>query len=199
MMSTLALVCAGCSHGANPVDANSLPLNPHPGPTVEIIGDIPTHFAVDRFRVVYGTNSPSASCNGANYPDGGPFPLWTEIYVSARRAGDEVATEIEPDRYLPGPCRWQIEGVHAILRNGDGETTEPLVAIDHNWSQRYAARGDAQQVGQTATFYCGRKHGAFGCSDGPPGDSSYLPVQIKAGDRQARFVVHNSGYRAPSG
>lgn len=196
---TVALACGSCSYGNEGVDPRSLSSNPHPGPAVEITGSIPDRFSVDKLRVVYATASSSPFCNGLELPDRGPFPLRSTLYVPTKRVGDKVVAQVQPDKFASGPCRWELSGVYAVLRNAVREETQPLVAIGYDWGKSHGLLGDAEKVGYTSTFYCGYKHGPFMCGDGAVGDTSYYPVEIKTGVRQAQFVIHESGYRAPPG
>jgi hypothetical protein len=98
----LLFACAACSYGYKAVDPNSLTLNPHPQQIVQVLGTIPPQYEVDRLRVTFATASLSPLCNGLNFPDGGPFPLTSNIFVPTTKKGDQIAALVQADRFAPG-------------------------------------------------------------------------------------------------
>lgn len=193
------LACEKCNYGQRAVEPRSLRLNSHLGPGIRVIGTLPERYTVDKMRVTYRTNSSLSSCNGLNFPDGGAFPLRSNLYVPMTRSRNEALGEIQPDRYASGPCRWQLTEVYAVLKDGDRDETQPLVGINYVWYRDHGLLGDEHQSANISTFFCGYEHKYFGCDNGKIGDMSSLPIELHAGDEKLRFAIHDSGYHPPPG
>ena len=170
-----------CSYGHDGVDATSIRRNPHPVQIVQVSGTVPREFKVDAFRVIYATDSPLPFCNGLDLPDGGPFPLKSDIVIPASRNGDLVSVRVERDRYAPSLCRWKLDHVFAVVTSPENDKVETPITF-----------------GYLSLPSCGYKHRFFGCVDSEPGQASYAPLPAKDGNRLAKFVIRDSGYRAPS-
>jgi len=192
-------VCDGCSVGAGGVDPRSLTLNPHPSQVIQVIAKLPDRYAVERLKVTYSTDSSLPTCNGLNFPDGGPFPLKSNIYVPTTREAGQIRASIQADKFVPGPCGWRLAAVYAVVEDAGRDISLPLVAIGYEWYQDHHLLGEQHQTGDMSTFYCGYRSRFFGCDDGPIGDVGYLPVELMGQESQLRFSIRDSGFRPPVG
>jgi hypothetical protein len=188
---------AGCSHGQNGVDPKTIRLNRHPSEAIDISGVVAQPLRVDRLRVVFRTQSSLPFCNGVTLPDGGPFPLRATVSAPTIHVGDRVSAKVYADRFAAGLCGWRFAEAYAVVRDGDRDETQALIAASS--SERSSDRDFSRR---TTTHYCGYA-GEFGCSQGPIADPSYLPIAIDPNHRRVQFVIRKSAfppasdYRAP--
>jgi len=179
---------AGCSYGQNGVDPKAIGLNRHPSEVIDVSGVVAQPLRVDRLRVVFRTRSSLPFCNGITLPDGGPFPLRATVSAPTIQVGDRVSARVYADRFAAGLCGWRFAEAYAVVRDEDRDETQALIAAN---SSEVSSDRDFSRL--TTTHYCGYR-GEFGCSQGPIGDPSYLPITIDPNHRRVQFVIRISAY-----
>jgi hypothetical protein len=180
---------AGCSYGQHGVDPKTIRLNRHPSEAIDISGVVARPFRVDRLRMVFATHSSLPFCNGLNFPDGGPFPLRATVFVPVAQVDARVSARVYADRLASGLCGWRFAEVNVVVRDGDRDETQALIA---NSSSEISSDGDFSRL--TSTHYCGYSFSQFTCSGSGIGDRSYFPITIDPEHRRVQFEVRLAAY-----
>lgn len=189
----LSLVLTGlacCSYGQDGKNPNSVRQNPQPTEVIEVSGSVEAPLRVDKLHAIYKTHSSLPFCNGLNFPDGGPFPLHIGIDVPTVEASGSVAAKIAVDRYT-GVCKWRLSDIYAVVRDGDRDHTQELIA------RALADEPDARRPDDIRSDltknHCGYR-GSFSCLGNGIGNDEYWPVLTDQNHRQVSFVVSLGKY-----
>ena len=185
----LCVGLAGCSYGQHGVDPKTIRQNRHPSEAIDISGVVAQPLQVQRVRVVFATHSSLPFCNGLNFPDGGPFPLRATVFASTTQVGDRVSAKVYADRFSSGLCGWRFAEADAVVRDGDRDETQALIAAS---SSEISSDRDFSRL--TTTHYCGYNFSQFNCGGGGIGDRSYFPIAIDAEHRRVQFEFRLVAY-----
>lgn len=119
MLMSVALVpaLAGCQDKLTPQ------LNPHPTHVVRITGRIPPTLQV-QLSAGYGPGNGKDECNIHSWLQLADRSSWEKYgrsqVLALKRSGEHFETSFVVDKYLPGDCQWQFDGVGAtVVRNGN--------------------------------------------------------------------------------